>query len=80
MKTGDFDAGIFISSLVCGFLPFLAALFLTSKDPNPTNCTLSPFTNASVIASVIAFKDASESFFVAPVFEAGKALKDIVNK
>ena len=37
LKTGAFDAGILISSLVCGFLPFLAALFLTSKDPNPTN-------------------------------------------
>ena len=37
LKTGAFDAGILISSLVCGFLPFLAALFLTSKDPNPTS-------------------------------------------
>ena len=37
LNTGAFDAGILISSLVCGFLPFLAALFLTSKDPNPTN-------------------------------------------
>ena len=37
LNTGAFEAGIFISSLVCGFLPFLAALFLTSKEPNPTN-------------------------------------------
>ena len=41
MNTGALDAGIFISSLVCGFLPFLALLFLTSKVPKPTNWTLS---------------------------------------
>ena len=50
LNTGAFDAGILISSLVCGFLPFLAALFLTSKDPNPTNCTFSPFFNDSLTA------------------------------
>ena len=37
LNTGAFDAGILISSFVCGFLPFLAALFLTSKEPNPTS-------------------------------------------
>ena len=52
LNTGALDAGIFISSLVCGFLPFLAALFLTSKEPNPTNWILSPLTNDSVTTSV----------------------------
>ena len=37
LNTGAFDAGILISYLVCGFLPFLAALFLTSKEPKPTS-------------------------------------------
>ena len=67
LNTGALDAGIFISSLVCGFLPFLAALFLTSKEPNPTNWTLSPSTNAFVITSTKAFNVASASFFVSPV-------------
>ena len=62
LNTGAFDAGILISSLVCGFLPFLAALFLTSKDPNPTNWTLSPFTKDSVTTSTNAFTDASALF------------------
>jgi len=63
LNTGAFDAGILISSLVCGFLPFLAALFLTSKEPNPTNCTLSPLTKLSVITSTNAFTAASALFF-----------------
>jgi len=37
LNTGALEAGIFISALVKGFLPFLAALCLTSKVPNPTN-------------------------------------------
>ena len=73
LNTGAFDAGILISSLVCGFLPFLAALFLTSKDPNPTNWILSPFFNASVTTSTNAFTDASAAFFVSPVFAATAA-------
>ena len=62
LNTGDLEAGILISSLVCGFLPFLAALFLTSKEPKPTNWTLSPFTNDSVIISTKAFNDSSAPF------------------
>ena len=62
LNTGAFDAGIFISSLVCGFLPFLAALFLTSKEPKPTNCTFSPLTNASVTTSINAFNVSSALF------------------
>ena len=74
MNTGAFDAGILISSLVCGFLPFLAALFLTSKEPNPTNWTLSPSTSAFVTVSIKAFTDASAAFFVSPVFAAIAAI------
>ena len=70
-----FDAGILISSLVCGFLPFLAALFLTSKEPNPTNCTLSPSANASVTTSMKALTVASALFFVSPVLAAIAAIK-----
>ena len=64
LNTGAFEAGILISSLVWGFLPFLAALFLTSKEPNPTNWTLSPSTNASVTVSTNALTVASATFFV----------------
>ena len=73
LNTGAFDAGILISSLVCGFLPFLAALFLTSKEPNPTNCTFSPFFNDSLTADTKASTDASAAFFVSPVFAATAA-------
>ena len=68
MNTGAFDAGIFISSLVWGFLPFLAALFLTSNDPNPTNWILSPPFNASETTSTNAFNVYSVTFFDSPVF------------
>ena len=74
MNTGAFEAGILISSLVWGFLPFLAALFLTSKEPNPTNWTLSPSTNASVTVSTNALTVASATFFVSPVFAAIAAI------
>lgn len=37
LNAGALEVGIFISSLVWGFLPFLALLFLTSKVPKPTN-------------------------------------------
>jgi hypothetical protein len=37
LKAGALEAAILISALVCGFLPFLAALCLTSKVPNPTS-------------------------------------------
>ena len=67
LNTGAFDAGILISSFVCGFLPFLAALFLTSKEPNPTNWTLSPSINASVITSTNAFTDASAPLKLPPI-------------
>ena len=39
-----FLAAILISFPVCGFLPFLAALFWTPKVPHPTNCTGFPLT------------------------------------
>ena len=68
MKTGAFEAGIIISSLVCGFLPFLLALCLTSKVPNPTNCTFSSFFKASAITSTNALTVASVAFFVSAVF------------
>ena len=74
MNTGAFDAGILISSLVCGFLPFLAALFLTSKDPNPTNWTLSPFAKASITVLTNALTASSAPFFVSPVFAAIAAI------
>ena len=66
LNTGAFDAGILISSFVLGFLPFLAALFLTSKDPNPTNWTLSPFFKLSVTLATNASNASSLSFFVFP--------------
>ena len=37
LNTGTVEAGMFIVSLVLGFLPSLAALSLVSKVPNPTN-------------------------------------------
>jgi len=37
LNTGTVVAGIFITSLVLGFLPSLAALALVSKVPKPTN-------------------------------------------
>ncbi len=37
LKTGTVDAGIFISSLVLGFLPVLAALCFVSNTSNSTN-------------------------------------------
>ena len=74
LNTGAFDAGILISSLVCGFLPFLAALFLTSKEPNPTNWTLSPFFSESVTTYTKAFTEFSAAFFVSPVFAAIAAI------
>ena len=66
LNTGDLEAGILISSLVCGFLPFLAALLLTSKEPNPINCILSPFFNVSVTTSTKAFRYSSDAFFAHP--------------
>src|SRR5690606_23197891 len=38
-----FFAAILIVLPVCGFLPSLAALLETEKEPNPTKETLSPF-------------------------------------
>ena len=58
LNTGALEAAILISSPVWGFLPFLAALFLTSKEPKPTNVIFSPFFKASVIVSVKAYKEA----------------------
>lgn len=67
LKAGAIQAGITSSSPVCGFFPFLSALFLVSNVPNPTSCIFSPFFNSSVTTSIKAFKDASVSFFYASV-------------
>ena len=70
LKAGTVAAAILISSPVCGFLPFLAALFLASKEPNPTNWTLSPFFNVASTTSTKAFNVSYVAFLVAPVFFA----------
>ena len=68
LKTGALQAGILISWLVCGLCPFLAALTLTSKEPNPTSCILLPFVSSSDIVSVKASKNFSEDAFDFSVF------------
>ena len=67
LNAGALEAGIFISSLVWGFLPFLALLFLTSKVPKPTNWTLSFAFSASETTEMKAFKDSAVAFFEWPV-------------
>ena len=64
LNTGALEAGIFISALVWGFLPFLAALCLTSKVPNPTNWTFSPFLRAPSTDDTKASKAASAAFLL----------------
>ena len=54
MKAGTVLAAIFNTAPVCGFLPALAALFLGSKVPNPTNVTFLPFETVFSIVSKIA--------------------------
>ena len=68
LNTGAFDAGIFISTPVCGFLPVLATLFFTSKVPKPINCTFSSFFNVSDTTSTKAFIPYSAIFFDVSVF------------
>ena len=46
VNLGTFVAGILISTLVLGLMPFLAFLFFTEKAPKPTRVTLSPFLRA----------------------------------
>ena len=51
-----------MDSLVLGLRPTRAARFLTSKEPKPTSCTLSPSFRAAVMASKVADTTASASF------------------
>lgn len=70
LNFGTFLSGMVMGFLVCGFTPFLAAAFLTSKLPNPTSWTFSPFARASVIVSRTASRITFTSFFFAPAFFA----------
>ena len=45
LNFGALHAEMLIVSPVCGFLPSLAALLLTSNVPNPTSCTFWSFFN-----------------------------------
>ena len=63
LNFGALQASIFIVFPVCGFLPSLAALSLTSNVPKPTNCTFSPFLSSSDTTSMKDFKTASTSLF-----------------
>lgn len=60
---------IFVSSLVCGFLPFLAAIFLTSKVPKSTNWILSPSIRVSFITDIKAYNDSSAVFLKVLFFQ-----------
>ena len=75
LNTGAFLAAIFISLPVCGFLPFLSALSLTSNDPKPTTWIFSPSFKDSAITSINAFIDASAFFFVYTALAATAAIK-----
>ena len=75
LKVGALQAGIIISSLVCGLRPFLAALVFVSKEPKPTSWTFSPFTKASVTVYEKALIISEETFLEYPVFEAIELIK-----
>ena len=70
MNPTAFVAGIDIASPVCGFLPLLAALSLTSNFPNPDKATSPPFDNSLEITSTIAFNATSASTFLISAFSA----------
>lgn len=61
-----FFAGIWIFSLLLGFIPSLAGRSLMEKVPKPRIATLSPFFKASEIASTAASNAFFESAFVRP--------------
>ena len=67
MKVTAFLAAILTVSPVLGLRPSLAALSETPNVPKPTSGTLSPFTNASVIAAKVASIALVESALVNPV-------------
>ena len=58
-----FLAGIWIVFPVCGFLPALALLSDTEKDPKPTNATFSSFFKDSPIVATKASNAFLESAF-----------------
>src|ERR1019366_5292548 len=64
LNLATFLAAILIAFPVCGFLPVLAALLATEKEPKPTNATLSPFLSAFVVALTNASKALPASAFV----------------
>ena len=67
LKVTSFLAAILTVSPVLVLRPSRAALSETAKVPNPTSGTLSPFTNASVIAAKVASIALVESALVNPV-------------
>ena len=68
LNTGSLAAGISTVSLVRGLRPVRASRFFTSKEPKPTNCTLSPAFIASASVSVRAPSAASQSFWTGRTF------------
>ena len=78
LNLGHFEALILIVSPVLGLRPVLSPLVPTSKVPKPTSCTDSPFAKDSVTASIKAFRVASVSFFVRPVFFVISSIKSFL--
>jgi hypothetical protein len=70
LNCGTLVAGILMGSFVLGLCPVRAARFFASKIPKPTSWTLSPFAIAQVMASMVAARAFSLSFFVRPYFSA----------
>src|SRR5512137_2425396 len=64
VNLGTFLAAILIGAPVWGFLPFLAALFVTENVPKPTRVTLSPFFSDFLIAVRAASRAFPASAFV----------------
>ena len=61
-KAGTVFAGILISFPDCGFLPVLAARFLESNVPKPTNVTFLPFETDFSTTSINVDKISETSF------------------
>ena len=74
LNAGALDALILRASPVAGLRPFLAARFLTSKVPKPTNATLSPFFRVVVMMSISAPMVLSASALVELVLSAIAAI------
>src|SRR5450756_2302575 len=77
LNAGALDALILRAAPVAGLRPFLAARFLTSKVPNPTNATLSPFFRVEVMISISAAMALSASTFVLCVFCATASINSL---